>query len=114
MSNEQKKEILQRNTWWKSNQDQKDKDEDQHFLIFIRWVNDSLIFQWNGKTEEYLSLNKRKRKKGTAPRFLPEGDDYLAASLRGGELKETKIQLSLGCDMSVDWFPFLKHTSSFK
>lgn len=28
-----------------SNQDQKYKDEDQDFLIFIRRVNDSLIFQ---------------------------------------------------------------------
>lgn len=70
-----------------SNQDQKDKDEDQDFLIFIRRANDSLIFQWKGKTEAYLALKKRKEKKDTAPRFLPEGDDNLAASLRGTKMK---------------------------
>lgn len=45
-----------------SNQDQKETDEDQDFLIFIRRVNDSLIFQWKGKTEAYLALKKRKKK----------------------------------------------------
>lgn len=87
MINKEKKEILQRNTWWKSNQDQKDKDEDQYFLIFIRRVNYYLIFQWNRKTEAYLSLNKKKKKKGHSSTISTWGGWLFSCIIVGGKIE---------------------------
>lgn len=72
-----------------SNQDQKYKDEDQDFLIFIRRVNDSLIFQWKGKTEAYLALQKEK--KGHSAMISTWGGWLFSCIIEGDKMKETKI-----------------------
>lgn len=67
-------------------------DEKQTRIKMMRIISD---FSERGKHTCSIPPLKKKERKDTAPRFLPEGDDYLAASLRG-RMKETKIHLSRG------------------